>query len=368
MKVMHVTFDMRIGGTEMVIKNIIEGNNDPDIEMSIFCIEAPLGPWGEDLKAAGTPIAVEARLPGFDKSLINKIRKHIKENDIDILHCHQYTPWVYGTLAAAFTKTKVIFTEHGRFYPDSSNWKRKLVNPVLNKFTSAVTAISEATSDALVVFECIKKSDIEVVYNGIKPLEPSTGELSALKISLGLPESAFVFGTVARLDPIKNQSMLIEAFAEAEKCIAEAYLLIVGDGELMTSLSQQVTRLGLQHKVTFTGYKANPTNYLAIMDVFLLPSLSEGTSMTLLEAMSIGKPCVVTNAGGNPEIVAHSKTGLVTANDNQEELKEALITISESEKMQTLFSENAIVRFHELFHVSKMMAQYSKIYKKVLVN
>ena len=102
---------------------------------------------------------------------------------------------------------------------------------VLNKFTSAVTAISEATRDALVEFECIKKSDIDVVYNGIKPLEPSTGELSALKISLGLPENALVFGTVARLDPIKNQSMLIEAFAETEKYIAEAYLLIVGDGD-----------------------------------------------------------------------------------------------------------------------------------------
>jgi len=61
MRVMHVTFDMRIGGTEMVIKNIIEGNSDANIEMSIYCIEAPLGPWGEDLKASGTPIAVEER-------------------------------------------------------------------------------------------------------------------------------------------------------------------------------------------------------------------------------------------------------------------------------------------------------------------
>ena len=72
MRVVHVTFDMRIGGTEMVIKNIIEGNSDANIEMSIYCIEAPLGPWGEDLKASGTPIAVEERQPGFDRSLISK--------------------------------------------------------------------------------------------------------------------------------------------------------------------------------------------------------------------------------------------------------------------------------------------------------
>ena len=368
MKVMHVTYDMRIGGTEMVIKNIIEGNADASIEMSIYCIEAPLGPWGEDLNASGTPITVEERQPGFDKSLISKIRIHIKENNIDILHCHQYTPWVYGALAAAFTKTKVIFTEHGRFYPDSSSWKRKLVNPVLNKLTSAVTAISEATRDALVTYEHIKKPDIDVVYNGIKPLEPSIDEISSIKLSLKLPKNALVFGTVARLDPIKNQSMLLEAFAQAERHLKDAYLLIVGDGELMASLTQQASKLGLKDKVIFTGYKANPTNYLATIDIFLLPSLSEGTSMTLLEAMSIGKPCIVTNAGGNPEIVAHMQTGLVTENDDKEDLRKALIKISESEKMRTSFSEKAVARFYDLFHVSKMMVKYSKIYKKVLEN
>ena len=367
-KVLHLTYDMRIGGTEMVIKNLIKGNTSPSIEMSIYCIESPLGPWGKELEASGIKITTDERQPQLDFKLIRKLRKHLKKNEIDILHCHQYTPWVYGALAAAFTNTKVIFTEHGRFYPDSSSWKRKLINPVLKLLTSAITAISKATKDALVAFEYLKNTDINVVYNGIEPLEPTDNQLKTLRISLNLPTDSFIFGTIARLDPIKNQSMLINAFADAEKHINNAYLLIVGDGELMTSLNQQVARLGLQNKVIFTGYKPSPANYLALMDVFLLPSLSEGTSMTLLEAMSIGKPCIVTNAGGNPEIIKHRETGLVTANDNQKQLKEALVEISESERMRASFSENAIARFHALFHVNKMMAQYSIIYKKVLDN
>ena len=367
-KVLHLTYDMRIGGTEMVIKNLIKGNTYPSIEMSIYCIESPLGPWGKELEASGIKITSDERQPQLDFKLIRKLRKHIKKNEIDILHCHQYTPWVYGALAAAFTNTKVIFTEHGRFYPDSASWKRKLINPVLRLLTSAITAISKATKDALVAFEYLKNTDINVVYNGIEPLEPTDKQLKALRLSLNLPTDSFIFGTIARLDPIKNQSMLINAFADAEKHINNAYLLIVGDGELMTSLNQQVAHLGLQSKVIFTGYKPSPANYLALMDVFLLPSLSEGTSMTLLEAMSIGKPCIVTNAGGNPEIIKHRETGLVTGNDNQKELKEALVEISESEQMRASFSENAIARFHELFHVNKMMAQYSIIYKKVLDN
>ena len=366
MKVLHITYDMRIGGTEMVIKNLIESNTDESIDMSIFCIESPLGPWGEELKKAGISISVKARQPGFDLLLIKAIRKHIKDNHIDIVHCHQYTPWVYGAIATAFTSTKVVFTEHGRFYPDSSSWKRKFVNPILCKLTSVITAISKATKDALVTYEYIPFDSVDVVYNGIEPLRPNQEELPQLKTQLELPQDALVFGTVARLDPIKNQKMLITAFAEVSAILPNAYLLIVGDGELMGELNSLVAQLGIAEKVLFAGYKLDPSNYPAIMDVFLLPSLSEGTSITLLEAMSIGKPCIVTNAGGNPEIVAHLETGLVVTNDNEQELKDAMISISQSNDLYVKLSNNAKPRFDEHFHVTKMFDSYSKIYRRTL--
>ncbi|BFT29624.1 glycosyltransferase [Alteromonas sp. D210916BOD_24] len=366
MRVLHITYDMRIGGTEMVIKNLIESNTDDTIAMSIFCIECPLGPWGEELKDAGVPVYKQKRQPGFDIGLIKTIRQHIKEKNIDIVHCHQYTPWVYGALATAFTNTRVVFTEHGRFYPDSSSWKRKLVNPFLSQLTSAITAISKATKEALITYEFIRPEKIDVVYNGIKPLEPVLEALIPLKAKLELPEDAWVFGTVARLDPIKNQKMLIRAFANVSDVLPNAYLLIVGDGELMSELKALVAQLNLTQKVIFTGYKSNPTNYLAIMDVFLLPSLSEGTSITLLEAMSLGKPCIVTNAGGNPEIVAHLETGLVTANDNEQELEEAMLSISQSKELYSQLAANAMPRFKANFHAKKMFSNYAKIYRETL--
>ena len=366
MKILHITYDMRIGGTEMVIKNLIEANTDDSIDMSIFCIESPLGPWGEQLKQSGIHVKEKSRQPGFDVKLIKAIRSHIKENQIDILHCHQYTPWVYGTIAAAFTNAKVIFTEHGRFYPDSSNWKRKFVNPILCKLTSVITAISQATKEALVTYEFIPKDRIEVVYNGISPLVPNQAATARLEAQLSLPKNALVFGTVARLDPIKNQKMLIKAFGNIQEALPNAYLLIVGDGELMNDLKALVEQLNLNTKVIFTGYKSNPTNFLAIMDVFLLPSLSEGTSITLLEAMSIGKPCIVTNAGGNPEIVEHMKTGLVVANDNEQELTEAMLSISQSSNLYVKLSDNAKPRFDTHFHASQMFDSYSKIYRQTL--
>ena len=163
-KIMHITYDMRIGGTEMVIKNLIDGANTEAYKMSVLCIESPLGPFATDLMDNSIQFYELNRQPGFDTKLIAQIRRVIKEDDIDIIHCHQYTPWVYGVIAATLTNTKVIFTEHGRFYPDSSSWKRKLINPILNCLTEQVTAISEATKTALVNYENIAKKSIDVIY------------------------------------------------------------------------------------------------------------------------------------------------------------------------------------------------------------
>lgn len=360
-KILHLTYDMRIGGTEMVIKNLIEGNTDDSIEMSIYCLESPIGPWGEELKDKGVPICGQARKPGFDISLIKAIRQYIKAHHIDIVHCHQYTPWVYGALAAALTKTKVIFTEHGRFYPDSSSWKRGIVNPLLMKLTDHVTAISSATKRALVDFEFIPEKAIDVVYNGIKPLKVDTSRQETIE-QLGLPKGAFIFGTVARLDPIKNQTMMINAFAKVTKNNQNTYLVIVGDGEMRLKLESLVESLGLQERVIFTGYISDPKELIDAFDIFLLSSLSEGTSMTLLEAMSLGKPCIVTDAGGNKEVVVNQYNGIVCNNDNLKQFSVSMINLFNDNKTLEKMKENSKEVFDQKFSVVKMLDCYKKIY------
>ena len=364
-KVLHVTYDMRIGGTEMVIKNIIDGNSDRSIAMSIFCIEEPLGPWGEELKKAGTDISTAHRQPGFDTSLIKSLRRHIERYDIDVVHCHQYTPWVYGTLAALFTKAKVIFTEHGRFYPDSTSWKRQLVNPVLMRATKKATAISHATKDALEEYEFIPKARIDVIYNGIKSLQVDNTIKAVTKSELAIPEESIVLGTIARFDPIKNQEMMIKAFSAALKENQNLVLVLVGDGEMRPTLEALVQKEGIEDHVRFTGYIKDPSRYLAIMDIFLLSSLSEGTSMTLLEAMSLSKPCIVTDAGGNSEIVEHQQTGLVTENANQKAYTSAINTLCSSPMSIKEMGANGYSVFCQKFNAKNMVAQYAHLYREI---
>ena len=353
---------MRIGGTEQVIKNLIEGSDKDLFDTSIFCIEQPLGPFGQMLLEKGIVIDSAQRREGFDIKLINTIRQYIKKANIDVLHCHQYTPWVYGALAAIGTGSKVIFTEHGRFYPDRTSWKRKVVNPILNLLTYKITAISKATKQALIDYEYLPESRIEVIYNGIQPLKKDTEQTRLLKQKLHLSPSTRILGTIARLDPIKNHSMMFKAFKLVLKEHPDSVLLLVGDGEERENLEQLVDELGIRKNVIFTGYIPSPQHFLDCMDIFLLPSLSEGTSMTLLEAMSLSKPCVVTDAGGNPEIIAHNENGLVTENDDASGFSDAIIKLLKNHRERKEMSVAAKSRFIKFFSAELMCDQFTNIY------
>ena len=366
LNILHITYDMRIGGTEMVIKNIIDGRDSKKFDMSVLCIESPLGPFAEELQNNGIEFFELNRQPGFDINLIKQIRQTIKANNIDIIHCHQYTPWVYGVIAAAFTNTKVIFTEHGRFYPDSSTWKRKLINPILNLFTDQVTAISKATKQALVEFENIPEKSIDVVYNGIAPLQVDTTKTRALKKGLGIPDNHIVLGTVARFDPIKNHTMMLKAFSKVLVKQPNTTLVIVGDGEERGNIESCIDKLNIANSVILTGYESKPAHHIALMDIFLLSSLSEGTSMTLLEAMSLGKTCVVTDAGGNPEIVVDGENGYVTPNDNAQMFGQGIIDALESTATKNQFGHASKSRFDAYFYEINMNKQYHYLYNQVL--
>lgn len=361
LNILHVTFDMRIGGTEMVIRNIIEGYDSKQFTMSIFCIEEPIGPWGLQLQKNGISVESTSRTPGFDIKLIKKLRQYIKRNKIDIVHCHQYTPWVYGTLAAAFNSTRVIFTEHGRFYPDSSSWKRRFINPLLVMGTNAITSISKATKQALIEFEFIPNDKITTIYNGIRPLSLDNLRQEETRKLLGIPDNHVVLGTVARFDPIKNHKMMLEAFSKVIKQHPNTTLIMVGDGEERDNIERMIGQYNLKDSVILTGYQTNPINFLAIMDIFLLSSLSEGTSMTLLEAMSLSKPCVVTDAGGNPEIILNGENGLVSPNGDCDKFAQAVNSLIKNGYKE--FEVNARTRFDKYFSEQAMNLQFSELYR-----
>jgi len=365
--ILHITFNMQIGGTEQVIRNLVEGLNPAMYRSSIFCIDGEIGPWGQELKAKGFKHFSFKRGPGLDLQLIKTLHYLIKSESVDIVHCHQYTPYSYGCLGSLFTRAVVLFTEHGRLYPDSGTTKRKLINPLLQLRTSAITAISAATGQALVKHENLSATKIEVIYNGIADLAHkfNSDDKQRLYSSLGISRDSIIFGTISRLDSIKNQPMMLRAFSSALKHCQNLKLLIVGDGPERDKLEQLTLSMQLQESVIFTGFQANPQAYLYLMDVFLLPSLSEGTSMTLLEAMSFSKPSIATSVGGTPEISEHQNTGILIKNEDEAALCESIIALAKDRQLRSIYGQNARISYEKRFTLAAMSRAYELLYQRI---
>ncbi|WP_153637442.1 glycosyltransferase [Marinobacter salsuginis] len=362
-RVLHVTLNMGIGGTEQVIRQLVMGMETEGVESEILCIDGCIGAIGEGLQQVGITVHKLKRRQGFDWSLIAGIRKRLRAGRFDVVHCHQYTPWLYGWLAALGTPARVVFTEHGRLHPDRYRYKAMLVNPVMAMFTTTIVSISSATKEALVRFEFIPRKKIRVIYNGTSALKRNDIEAQKVRDNLGIPKDAFVVGTVSRLDPVKNQSMMLRAFKEFSEKYPDSYLLMVGDGSDKEKLISLATELGISERTMFTGFINNPIHYLSAMDVFLLSSHTEGTSMTLLEAMSLEIPSVATQVGGNPEIIENGVTGILTEPDSSQSFAEALEKLCQDGPARKSMGKAAQQRFTERFSAKVMLHDYEAIYR-----
>lgn len=367
LRILHVTFDMAIGGTEQVIRQLVLNLPSAEFDNEIFCIDGKIGAVGAQLQQQGIRIHQAPRQGGLDFKLIKTLRQTLRAGEFDVVHCHQYTPWVYGWFAAWGCKAKVVFTEHGRFFPDRSRGKALPLNVLMALTTSAITAISAATRDALARYEWVPKSLVQVVYNGIQPLTPNPERVTQLRHELGINADTVVLGTVARLDPVKNQQMMLQAFALVSQQMRDLVLLLVGDGPSRQALEQEVIRLGISPQVRFTGFQTNVADYLALMDIYLLSSHTEGTSMTLLEAMHLQLPCVATAVGGNPEIVADQQTGLLSPDNDAAAFAGNIRSLLNDAPKKITMGQAGKQRFDALFSVVQMAAEYRRIYLKATV-
>jgi glycosyltransferase involved in cell wall biosynthesis len=203
-----------------------------------------------------------------------------------------------------------------------------------------------------------------VVYNGIQPVSANHETVAGLRSDFGLEEDDVVLGTVARLDPVKNQAMMLNAVARVADLHPQVRLVIVGDGPERSKLEDQAYKLGIAEKVIFTGFMSHPSDYLGLMDVFLLSSDTEGTSMTLLEAMCMGVPIVATNAGGTPEIVLNELTGLVTPVGDTREFSNAIIRLMADPDHAAKLGQAGKHRFTERYSICSMAGVYLDLYKQ----
>jgi glycosyltransferase involved in cell wall biosynthesis len=208
----------------------------------------------------------------------------------------------------------------------------------------------------------------ELVINGINVgrFDPS-GDGAGVRREFSIADGAFVFGIVARLTPVKDHGTLLRAFARVAAAGDDsARLLIVGGGENELEVRALVEELGLTGSVIMTGDRRDVPALMGAMNAFVLSSLSEGLSITLLEAMASSLPVVATRVGGNAEIVADGETGLLVEAGNPEALARAMMAVAGNPEVARRMGAAGRARVEQHFSERAMVARYAEVYDEVM--
>ncbi len=356
---MQLVLSLSPGGTERLVIEICKRLADR-VDSMVCCLDRR-GEWAAELEEAGIPVIALGREPGFQPSLALRIARLIKSNHVDVVHCHHYSPYVYGLMAAMLSNVELVFTEHGRLSDSEPSRKRRLVNPLFSLLPGRLCSVSADLKQHMVT-EGFPRRRVQVVYNGIEPgPRPTLGERHAAREALGVPRGAFVVGTVGRLDPVKNLRLFLEAHTLLLARHPASRAVIVGDGPERAALEATAAELGITPSVVFTGYRQDVRALMPAFDVYLNCSSYEGVSLTILEAMAAALAVVATSAGGNPEVVVHQETGLLTAS-RAHDIAEALSALALDGRRRRRMGDAGRWRVIRHFSMARMVDDYATAY------
>lgn len=300
------------------------------------------------------------------KTIID-IRKYIKENNIDIIHSHGYKTNFFALLANLFENKPLVCTCHP-WTETGYNLKAKIYSwldkLILNRFDKIVAVSSNVKEE---IFKSgITQEKVSVIENGIDIHRFSNRfDKRELYQKYKIESNRTIIGTIGRLVPEKAHDVLIEA----AKLIIENYpdvcFLIVGDGPLRGYLEDKVKELRLQKHIIFTGVSNNIPEVLALIDIFVLSSISEGFPMVLLEAMAAKKPIVTTKVGEIPNVISDNEDGVIVSPNDKAELKRGIEYLLKEKEKAELFAQRAYAKVVQHFSARVMAENYIKVYEKL---
>jgi glycosyltransferase involved in cell wall biosynthesis len=358
--VLHV---MNVAGAEVLVAETIR-RLGARIEPVIFCIDE-VGELGHRMREEGVNVVAFHRRPGLDVGIAWRMAAEIRARTLDVVHAHQYTPFFYGSIAASLSRAqpRVIFTEHGRHFPDVVSPKRWIVNRVLfDRLADDVNAVCEFSARALRDKDGFVRRTIEVIPNGVDLRRYAAVDRTTSRVALGLDAERRYVAAIARFHPVKDHRTLLNGFAEVSRARPDVDLLLVGDGPLRPDLERLCGELSIADRVHFMGIRDDVASILRASDVFALTSVSEAASITLLEAMASELPVVVTAVGGNPEIVRDGTDGLLVPRRSSAGVTRALLRILGDAAMAAAMGRAGAERVRAKFTLDNTIGRYYKLY------
>jgi glycosyltransferase involved in cell wall biosynthesis len=363
--VLHLLWSLEVGGAEKIACDLVRSLPRDEFR-PLVCSILHDGPLRHELTAQGYPVYHRSSRPGVDWKTVGWLSELVRREQVELIHAHQYTPLVYAVLVKLTGgRCRVIYTEHGRCHPEVLHWKRLLVNPLLACGVERLISIAQSTRLAMARWDNLPLDQIEVIHNGVPLPQPAAGASREQKRrQLGLPSGCRLIGTAARLEEVKNLAMLVRGFALLAQQVPECRLVIAGQGSQDGRLRALAGELGVAERVHFLGLRSDLEEIYPLLEVFVLTSFTEGISVTLLEAMSHGLPAVVTEVGGNPEVVVDGETGFFVPSDDHVTLSRRLALLLKSRALAQRMGCAGRKRVESEFSFAGMLARYLELYRQ----
>ncbi len=353
LRVAHVTLQLDIGGMEKLLAEFARHTDRRRAHLHFVSLGGR-GPVAEEIEACGWDVTTLDKGAGLKAGLVFRLAKLFRRWGVDVVHTHNNAPFLYAAPAARLAGVPcVVHTRHGRSFGASR--RQTGATRLASLFVDRVVCVSE-DSARLSAEEGIPRRKVRRLWNGI--------DLARFAY-LGPQEGGPVV-MVARLSPEKDAATLVRAAALAVRAEPSFRLEIAGDGACLPSLRALTTELGLDAHVRFHGAVRDVPALLARASAFVLPSISEGVSLTLLEAMARGLPVVATRVGGTPEVVLHEQTGLLVPPGDPAALAERLVSLLRDPARGRQLGLAGRRRVEESFSVTAMLRQYEELYHQVL--
>ena len=301
----------------------------------------------------------------FDPFTLADFVRIIRQENIDVLHIHQYATANFGRVAGMITGVPVVLHIHGPdlHYPAY----QRMADWFLSSAVDCALAVSTSAKQDCVHNRSVKPERIIILPNGV-PLdmfEPLSVEACRiLKKQWSIPADCLVVGTITRLHEEKGNRFLLEAAARVLGEFPEVRFIVAGDGPLLEQLTAMASELDIAKNVIFTGFQEDVTGLLSMFDIKILPSLAEGSPQSLLEAMATGRAIVATTAGGLGEIISDGHDGCLVPPADSQALAERIIYLIKNKRQRVRMGEAARDKSRDYsldVHVSRLEGVYRQL-------
>lgn len=370
-KIAHVVYSFGAGGIENGIVNLINMMDTSKFFHFICCLTTS-GEFSQRLQTNNFHITELNKKPGNDWTLPFKLKNFYQKNNIDVIHLRGWPTLIEGIIGAKLAGLRnTIYSFHGKTYREikSPNHIRDFTEGLTARRVKQILTLSEPMRDDLCKRLALQRKNVAIIHNGVDIVKFSSKEKrETIRKNYTIASDEILIGSAGRLDPVKNFPSLIKAYKLVSRKHPKTKLMIVGDGEEYAALSKLVKDEGLVEGVIFTRYRRNVADYLAAMDIYVQPSIYEGFSNTIIEAMAAKLPVLATQTGGNDFLFQGEENNFLFLPTDVQVLSEKLISLIDSPEATTRIGESNFQKVTKNYSLQQMAKNYSDLYLNIALN